>query len=1284
MRKILILPLFSLLVVALSVLPGEAHAATDEIKDQPSCQSVGGIWTSSNSTCAIASSLTTYDTWQVDKGVTLQINSGTHLSVETAGTASANYGIYNSGGTINNYGNVLVSGVYLTAFYNYGGTVNNYGYLDAAAAYSGGTGIGNNGPFNVYGTINNEGTLIGDGGFFGIDNNPAETVNNAGSMYGTGYLDGIVSAGTVNNAGSMSGTSTAPSGTNNYGIGNSGAINDYCGATQSGSYNGNAPNNISCYTVGFDQNGIPASGATWGVTVSWGPFIPSGHTGTGTGIAIQATGPLTYSYDTPVTSPGTAYGCASGCSGSATIAGATTFTANYVAIVPTSTSISCAPPSVSVGSPSTCTATVAGSSPTGTVTFSTSTGSTSQFSSDTCSLSSGSCQATYTPSSSASPVTITASYGGDPNNLSSSGAFSLTIGIVITTSNGATVCPAGPLSGTWSGGTCTVPAMVDIPSGMNLGIGPGVTINISVTGGSFGSNFAILNLGNIDNNGTVTGSSGSYYGIFNHGTINNYGNMTGGSTNYYGISNLGSINNYGNMTGGSSGSNGIYSSGGTINNTGSMRGTGSVGIEFVSGTINNNGTLGGIGGAFGLINAATINNAGSITGSGSTDIYNRGTITNECGGTVGGKISGNPTVNLCDSIPPVTTATLSGLQGTNGWYTSPVSVTLAASDNEPGGTGVKSTSYSLDGGPQATYAGPFTVTGDSNHTLAFNSTDNAGNVELPHLVYIAIDTAPPVITIPSGVTKEATGPLTIVNLGTATAVDAVDGPVTVTNNATVSYPVGNTVIMYSAADLAGNAATAYQKVTITDTTPPVLQLPAQITVQATGPSGATASYKANATDLVDGQVTPACSPASGSVFAYGNTTVTCTATDAHGNKAKGTFDVNVQNRIPPTISITSPANNAIVDSATVSVSGTASDIVSVSRISWKVDSGAVSAVSGMTPGPGVNWSFVTGALSPGSHTIQVNATDSAGLVAISSVSITYAAPTGSIPPPTGSGQITFTASNGGFTSLDSILQSSLPAPPPPGNYPLGFFSWDITGFAPSTSVTVTVTSPTMLPGQSQYFKLIGGTWIPVPVAVSGNTMTFTISDNGPYDGNPAAGVISDPAAVADPTSGRVTGGGNIGRGTDFGFEVHSNLDKAGPIRGTFEYQDRYVRLDLHGNDISFLSVNPAATQATFVGTGAYDRHYVHGRHDVHDTGDTFLVSVSDPDGMGNHDTLSVTVTNSTGYVVYQNSGTVRGHIEIHNSDAGNGRQDVQSPHNSHDRYGSNEGSKPDNGNHGKN
>ena len=180
-------------------------------------------------------------------------------------------------------------------------------------------------------------------------------------------------------------------------------------------------------------------------------------------------------------------------------------------------------------------------------------------------------------------------------------------------------------------------------------------------------------------------------------------------------------------------------------------------------------------------------------------------------------------------------------------------------------------------------------------------------------------------------------------------------------------------------------------------------------------------------------------------------------------------------------------------------------------------------------------------------------------------------------------------------------------------------------------------------------------------------------------------MISDPATVDNPTDGTVTGGGNIGKGTSLGLEVHSDLGKKDPIKGTLEYHDRYVRLDLQSHNMTFLSVDSTGTQATFVGTGTYDRHEMHGDHkghDMRDIADTFLVSLSDPDKTGDHDMFSITVTNSTGNVIYQNSGTVKGHIEIHNSDTGKGNHDDNPLPKGPDNHDNHKGpNKPDNGNH---
>jgi len=79
-----------------------------------------------------------------------------------------------------------------------------------------------------------------------------------------------------------------------------------------------------------------------------------------------------------------------------------------------------------------------------------------------------------------------------------------------------------------------------------------------------------------------------------------------------------------------------------------------------------------------------------------------------------------------------------------------------------------------------------------------------------------------------------------------------------------------------------------------DTTPPVLSLPANITVNATDASGAVVTYTASATDAVEGSVPVTCIPPSSSTFPIGTTTVNCSASDSQGNTANGSFTVTVK------------------------------------------------------------------------------------------------------------------------------------------------------------------------------------------------------------------------------------------------------------------------------------------------------------------------------------------------------------------------------------------------------
>ena len=78
------------------------------------------------------------------------------------------------------------------------------------------------------------------------------------------------------------------------------------------------------------------------------------------------------------------------------------------------------------------------------------------------------------------------------------------------------------------------------------------------------------------------------------------------------------------------------------------------------------------------------------------------------------------------------------------------------------------------------------------------------------------------------------------------------------------------------------------------TTPPTIGVHGHITVDATGPAGATVTYTVTATDDFDPAPTLVCTPSAGSPFPIGDTPVACTATDGGGNTANASFLVTVR------------------------------------------------------------------------------------------------------------------------------------------------------------------------------------------------------------------------------------------------------------------------------------------------------------------------------------------------------------------------------------------------------
>jgi hypothetical protein len=148
-----------------------------------------------------------------------------------------------------------------------------------------------------------------------------------------------------------------------------------------------------------------------------------------------------------------------------------------------------------------------------------------------------------------------------------------------------------------------------------------------------------------------------------------------------------------------------------------------------------------------------------------------------------------------------------------------------------------------------------------------------------------------------------------------------------------------------------------------DKTAPTITTPAPMTVNATSAGGATVSYAVTVTDDRDAEPSLSCTPASGTVFPVGLTTVECTAQDAAGNTSTASFTVRVVDLDTGVPTITTPA--AVVVNAT-SPSGA---VVTYSA----------TATDTHDPNPSLTCSPASGATFPiGTTTVRCNAQDASG------------------------------------------------------------------------------------------------------------------------------------------------------------------------------------------------------------------------------------------------------------------------------------------------------------------
>ena len=169
--------------------------------------------------------------------------------------------------------------------------------------------------------------------------------------------------------------------------------------------------------------------------------------------------------------------------------------------------------------------------------------------------------------------------------------------------------------------------------------------------------------------------------------------------------------------------------------------------------------------------------------------------------------------------------------------------------------------------------------------------------------------------------------------------------------------------------------------------------------------------------------------------ANGAHTIRATATDTIGQTGTDTNNVTVNNvaaDVPPTVSVTAPAEGATVSGASVSVQASASDDHGVTQVQFFDGSTSLGTDTNGGDGWSVNWNTTSGA--NGAHTIRATATDTIGQTGTDTNNVTVNNGGGTlsldIPIVAGGDDIEERTSDGRIdsasTDLDMMLDNTVP------------------------------------------------------------------------------------------------------------------------------------------------------------------------------------------------------------------------------------------------------------------
>jgi hypothetical protein len=212
-----------------------------------------------------------------------------------------------------------------------------------------------------------------------------------------------------------------------------------------------------------------------------------------------------------------------------------------------------------------------------------------------------------------------------------------------------------------------------------------------------------------------------------------------------------------------------------------------------------------------------------------------------------------------------------------------------------------------------------------------------------------------------------------VALGTPTTADNC-GVASVTNDAPTSYPVGNTTVTWTVTDIHGNSTTTTQVVTVKDNQNPTIGGLSAITVNADNGSCAATGVALGTPTTADNCGVASVSSNAPTSYPVGNTTVTWTVTDIHGNSSTTTQVVTVKDNQAPTVRV----NNVTVTLVNGVASVTAAQVNNGSTDNCGIQSVVLSGKTSYT------------CANIGQHTVTLTVTDIHGNVASANAVVTVA------------------------------------------------------------------------------------------------------------------------------------------------------------------------------------------------------------------------------------------------------------------------------------------------------